>query len=549
MTKTKLKALASSIRKALQAKGHEVPQSVLLHAIAAAAGVTDWHVLTAALSRGEAGSPVLTEEDRKYLFTLARTEQERSGAARHIERAAPQGLLDRLAKRAETPFMRLIDAARLVLARWEHGDLAEAVRGLDAAVCGLEPLAPQVPVIRLGDKPLTQAALRAMEKKTDGTVSAIVEVTLDAIIDDDFSFDGFLDLLSERMTGALGLVDFGYELATIALPTDGTIAFRLDGQIDWQLMGADEEEQESEEAREAALDCETPDCDGHCGRQHLTMTGRPMCGVHHAPMRRTGRYGFVCDLCEAQKSAVSSSEPKSSDRPKYYRCGICESLHPALWGGDCREDANRYAPDELDRKHGALGWDEVEMPSADAASEMSIKDTSKGGKSEVKAEPSSEEGPSTWSWFCRCGAANPVGERCSNCKLTAEESDEAERRAHTRHKRLPDHYRVWAEIHTDDRAFEVKFEATRYFEQASDEALKKLVYEGYGNCDSADLIGEWAADHNLKVAELFDYLGILNRHRATGDVGYEVTVNSQEAREWIKANRPSLRALLEEFGS
>jgi hypothetical protein len=26
-----------------------------------------------------------------------------------------------------------------------------------------------------------------------------------------------------------------------------------------------------------------------------------------------------------------------------YECGICDSLHPWAWNGDCREDANRYA--------------------------------------------------------------------------------------------------------------------------------------------------------------------------------------------------------------
>lgn len=49
------------------------------------------------------------------------------------------------------------------------------------------------------------------------------------------------------------------------------------------------------------------------------------------------------------------------DKPTYYDCGICGCLHPVTWDGDCRDDANRYAADELDEKHGPLGWDEVEM--------------------------------------------------------------------------------------------------------------------------------------------------------------------------------------------
>lgn len=49
----------------------------------------------------------------------------------------------------------------------------------------------------------------------------------------------------------------------------------------------------------------------------------------------------------------------------YYDCGICGCLHPAQFAGDCRDDANRFASDELDEKHGAYGWTEIEMVNAD----------------------------------------------------------------------------------------------------------------------------------------------------------------------------------------
>lgn len=56
--------------------------------------------------------------------------------------------------------------------------------------------------------------------------------------------------------------------------------------------------------------------------------------------------------------------------PKYYECGICECIHPWDWNGDCRDDANRFACDELDAKHGALNWELLGMDdrvAADAA--------------------------------------------------------------------------------------------------------------------------------------------------------------------------------------
>lgn len=56
--------------------------------------------------------------------------------------------------------------------------------------------------------------------------------------------------------------------------------------------------------------------------------------------------------------------------PEYYECGCCSCYHPATWDGDCRDDANRYALGELDEKHGAFGWLEVDAEFADAVERM-----------------------------------------------------------------------------------------------------------------------------------------------------------------------------------
>ena len=48
--------------------------------------------------------------------------------------------------------------------------------------------------------------------------------------------------------------------------------------------------------------------------------------------------------------------------PKFYNCGICGCWHPAEWDGDCREDKNRFALDEIEAKYGEE-WEEVEMES------------------------------------------------------------------------------------------------------------------------------------------------------------------------------------------
>jgi hypothetical protein len=50
-------------------------------------------------------------------------------------------------------------------------------------------------------------------------------------------------------------------------------------------------------------------------------------------------------------------------RLQFYECGICDCWHSLLWDGDCRDDANRFACDELDEALGAFNWDAVDMPS------------------------------------------------------------------------------------------------------------------------------------------------------------------------------------------
>jgi hypothetical protein len=51
--------------------------------------------------------------------------------------------------------------------------------------------------------------------------------------------------------------------------------------------------------------------------------------------------------------------------PQFYECGICDHYHPINWDGDCRDDTNRFAGDELDEKYTMDGWEEVPMLESD----------------------------------------------------------------------------------------------------------------------------------------------------------------------------------------
>lgn len=58
---------------------------------------------------------------------------------------------------------------------------------------------------------------------------------------------------------------------------------------------------------------------------------------------------YYCDACAATIEG----------RPKYEECGCCGAYHPADWYGDCRDDEHRLYADQLDERHGPLGWEAI----------------------------------------------------------------------------------------------------------------------------------------------------------------------------------------------
>jgi len=71
--------------------------------------------------------------------------------------------------------------------------------------------------------------------------------------------------------------------------------------------------------------------------------------------------GFVRDWREGiQRAHYLKAAP--GEVPEFYACGICSTYHRATWDGDCREDAARLDPNQLDKVFGIGGWREVDMP-------------------------------------------------------------------------------------------------------------------------------------------------------------------------------------------
>jgi hypothetical protein len=104
---------------------------------------------------------------------------------------------------------------------------------------------------------------------------------------------------------------------------------------------------------------------------------------------------------------------------------------------------------------------------------------------------------------------------------------------------------IRAEVHTDDYGAEARFDATAFFEQADDDALDALVLCGYRGDYPADAVAEFAAADNPEVAEVFAYLENARwMRRAAGfdGIGFECSVDPEDAEAWIKAHRPAVLA-------
>ena len=92
---------------------------------------------------------------------------------------------------------------------------------------------------------------------------------------------------------------------------------------------------------------------------------------------------------------------------------------------------------------------------------------------------------------------------------------------------------IKAEAHSDDRVFEVDFDATRWFKQASDEQITALIGCEFGGDYPADEVAVESSNWVYDLQPLFDYLERV-------DCGFECHVDETDARAWLRANRPHL---------
>ena len=94
---------------------------------------------------------------------------------------------------------------------------------------------------------------------------------------------------------------------------------------------------------------------------------------------------------------------------------------------------------------------------------------------------------------------------------------------------------IRAEVHSDDYAATARFDATKWFEQATDNEIEQLARCDYGGDYAADAVAEWSAKLLDDVAAVFAYDELAR-------CVFECHVNEDDAEAWIATNRQHLAA-------
>lgn len=97
---------------------------------------------------------------------------------------------------------------------------------------------------------------------------------------------------------------------------------------------------------------------------------------------------------------------------------------------------------------------------------------------------------------------------------------------------------IKAECHSDDRIYEVKFDAIKWFKQADPKDIYALAACDWGGDYPADEVASFMAEHSEDIGAMFDYIAkVAGTRRACG---FECHVESEDAMKWLTKNRPDV---------
>jgi len=97
-----------------------------------------------------------------------------------------------------------------------------------------------------------------------------------------------------------------------------------------------------------------------------------------------------------------------------------------------------------------------------------------------------------------------------------------------------------AEVHSDDGNVKTDFDATPWFEYASEKQIIELARCDWGGEKPADIVAEFCSDTDENVKNVFNYLEAFDRSSSRNPPGFKCHVDKVSARVWIEANYPKL---------
>ena len=106
---------------------------------------------------------------------------------------------------------------------------------------------------------------------------------------------------------------------------------------------------------------------------------------------------------------------------------------------------------------------------------------------------------------------------------------------------------VSAKVHSDDYVFDIAFDATPWFEQASDEEILVLAKCDFGGDYPADAVADFFENSNPEVTDMFDYIHAHNKSDVVEHIGFECYVDEDEAMAWLVENKPELAMQIAEM--
>ena len=103
---------------------------------------------------------------------------------------------------------------------------------------------------------------------------------------------------------------------------------------------------------------------------------------------------------------------------------------------------------------------------------------------------------------------------------------------------------IKAKAWSDDHNIEVEFDATAWFEGASNKEILDLAACDWRGDYPADEVAMFMADQVPALADLFRYLAIIAKDPLKKDLGgFECAVDADQAHQWIKKHQSNILAL------